>query len=223
MKLLIQRHYRTLFAISAALLASIAFPSCAPSTQIIGAWKNPEAATKQYNNIIIAAMTNNVVVRQQVENDLQAQLQKQGITAAKSIELFPPTSSSKEGPDVNTIMERVRSNGYDGILAVAVVDEETETRYIPGNYTYAPITRFGWYGRFSGFYNYWTPMMYDPGYYTEDKIYFLEANLYDVQTENLVWSAQSSSYNPSDLQNASQEFAQVTVERMGQDNVVSPQ
>ncbi|WP_461489543.1 hypothetical protein [Pontibacter sp. HJ8] len=223
MKLLIHPPYRTLFAIAAALLVSIAFQGCAPSTQITGAWKSPEAASKQYNNLVIVAMTNNVVARQQVENDLQAQLQKQGVTAAKSIELFPPTSSGENGPDVNAIMEKVRSNGYDGIMTVALVDQEKETRYVPGNYTYAPITRFGWYGRFSGYYTYWSPMMYDPGYYTEDKIYFLEANLYDVETENLVWSAQSSTYNPSDLQNASQEFAQVTVERMGQDNVVSRQ
>lgn len=220
MKLLIQRYRRTLFAISAALLAGIAFHGCAPATQITGSWKNPEAAAKQYNNVIIAAMTNNVVVRQQVENDLQAQLQKQGIKAVKSIDIFPPSASSRTGPDVNEILDKVKANGYDGILTVAVVDEERETRYIPGNYTYAPITRFGWYGRFSGYYSYWSPIMYDPGYYTEDKVYFLEANLYDSQTENLVWSAQSTSYNPSNLQKASQAFAQVTVERMGQDNVV---
>ena len=220
MKLLIQRHYRTLLATSAALLVSIAFHGCAPSTQITGSWKNPESATKQYNHIIVAAMTNNVVVRQQVENDIQAQLQKQGIKAAKSIELFPPSASSRTGPDVNEILEKVKDNGYDGILTLALVDKETETRYVPGNYTYAPITRFGWYGRFRGYYSYWAPIMYDPGYYTEDKVYFLEANLYDAHTENLVWSAQSTSYNPSNLQKASQEFARVTAERMTQDKVV---
>ncbi|GAB3198519.1 hypothetical protein ABID22_000500 [Pontibacter aydingkolensis] len=194
--------------------------ACVSSTRITGTWKSPEATNQQYNKIVVAALTDNIRARETVENDIQAQLQRRGVAATKSIDIFPPTASSKSGPDVNLLIDRLKDDGYDGIMTVALIDEQTETRYVPGTYSYAPVTRFGWYGRFRGYYTYWYPTLYDPGYYTEDKVYFLETNLYDESTENLVWSAQSQSYSPSSLRNASEKLAEITVGRMAQDGLI---
>ncbi|PTX14608.1 hypothetical protein C8N40_11036 [Pontibacter mucosus] len=202
------------------LLLTLVLPGCAPSTQITGTWKNPEGGGQAYNKIMVVAITDNVRARQTVETDMQAQLQQRGIQGAKSIDMFPPTMSQKGGPDVNQILDKVREQQYDAILTVALLDEETETRYVPGSYGYTPITRFGWYGRFRGYYTYWYPTIYDPGYYTEEKTYFLETNLYDVRTEQLQWSAQSASHSPSSLRKASVTLAELTVGRMAQDGLV---
>ncbi|WP_439880370.1 hypothetical protein ACSX1A_14545 [Pontibacter sp. MBLB2868] len=202
------------------LLLGTCLLGCTPTTRITGTWKNPDAGEKNYNKIVVAALTDNVRAREKVESDMQAQLQQRGVTAIKSINLFPPTMMSKEGPDVNLLMEKIKGEGYDAIMTVALIDEETETRYVPGTYGYAPVTRFGWYGRFRGYYTYWYPTLYDPGYYTEDKIYFLETNLYDVNSENLLWSAQSQSYAPNSLRKASETLAELTVSRLAQANLL---
>ncbi len=202
-------------------LLLIILAACSPSTQITGTWKSPEAS-KTYENIVVAALTNNVLARQEVENDLQTQLQMRGIKASKSIDIFPPSRASKNGPDVNLLIERIRERGNDAILTVALVDQKTESRYIPGTYRYEPMTRYVWYGRFRGYYTYWFPILYEPGYYTEDKIYYLETNLYDVGTENLMWSAQTKSYSPSNLRKAAEKFAEITVTRLGQENLIRP-
>ena len=202
------------FLISALLIG------CAPTTRITGTWKNPDAGSRNYDKVVVAALTDNVRAREKVESDMQAQLQQHGITATKSINLFPPTMMSKDGPDVNLLMEKIRGADYDAIMTVALIDEDTETRYVPGSYGYTPVTRFGWYGRFRGYYTYWYPTLYDPGYYTEDKVYFLETNLYDVQSENLVWSAQSQSYSPASLRKASEVLAEITINRLAQDNLI---
>lgn len=208
------------FPLVLILLLTLVLPGCAPSTQITGTWKNPEGGGQAYNKIMVVAITDNVRARQTVETDMQAQLQQRGIQGAKSIDMFPPTMSQKGGPDVNQILDKVREQQYDAILTVALLDEETETRYVPGSYGYTPITRFGWYGRFRGYYTYWYPTIYDPGYYTEQKTYFLETNLYDVGTEQLQWSAQSASHSPSSLRKASVTLAELTVGRMAQDGLV---
>lgn len=206
--------------VAALILLSILLYGCASSTQILGSWKSPEISSQNYHRIIVAALTDNVLARQEVENDLQAQLKRRGIEATKSIDLFPPSAGEKGPQDVNMLLGKIRENGHDAILTAALVDERTETRYVPGSMGYAPITRFGWYGSFRGYYSYWYPILYNPGYYTEDKVYYLETNLYDAKTESLVWSAQSKSYSPSNLRKAAAQFAEVTVKKMTEDNVL---
>lgn len=193
---------------------------CAASTQVTGSWRSPEATTQNYNNVVVAAMTDNVQARQVIEEQMQRQLQQRGVNAIKSIELFPPSVTNRQGEDPDMMLQRIQGEGYDGIVTAAVVDQETETRYVPGNFGYAPVSRFGWYGSFSGYYGHMSPMLYQPGYYTEDKVYFLEANLYDAQTENLVWSAQSRSYDPGTVTSFADEFAEVTVKQMARDNII---
>lgn len=194
--------------------------ACTPATRITGTWKSPEAPSERYDKVVVAALTDNVRAREKVEADMQAQFQMRGVAVTKSIDLFPPSASSKNGPDVNLLIEKLKNDDYDGIITVALIDEKTETRYVPGNYGYAPITRFGWYGRFRGYYTYWYPTLYDPGYYTEDKVYFLETNLYDETSGNLVWSAQSQSYSPASLRKASEYLAEITVNRLAQDGLI---
>ncbi|ARS36529.1 hypothetical protein [Pontibacter actiniarum] len=192
---------------------------CTPSTRITGTWKNPEVESRSYDKVVVAALTDNIRARQTVETDMQNQLQQRGITATRSIDLFPPTVS-RSGPDVNLLLQKVKDQHYGAILTVALLDEETDTRYVPGGYGYTPMTRYGWYGRFRGYYTYWYPTLYDPGYYTEEKVYFLETNLYDTETERLLWSAQSKSYSPASLRKASETLAELTVAQMARESII---
>ncbi|TPE43845.1 DUF4136 domain-containing protein [Pontibacter mangrovi] len=204
----------------AFLLVACVVWGCTPSTRIMGTWKNPEAGSRMYEKIVVAALTDNVRARQTVETDMQTQLQQRGLKAVRSIDMFPPTMTSKNGPDVNQLLRKVREQDLGAILTVALIDEETETRYVPGNYGYSPMTRYVWYGRFRGYYTYWYPTLYDPGYYTEEKTYFVETNLYDADTENLLWSAQSEAYSPASLRKASANLAELTVNQMRQEGLI---
>lgn len=154
-----------------------------------------------------------------IETELAEELRAQGVSVSTSSELFPPNFTDENVPGREEMLETIRGNGHDAILTVAVIDEETETRYVPGT-AFAPMNRFGFYNTFWGYFNYWQPQIYDPGYYTQDKIYFLETNLYDAETQDLVWSAQSETVNPTDLERFSEGFAEVTVNAMAEDNVL---
>ena len=63
--------------------------------------------------------------------------------------------------------------------------------------------------------------MYDPGYYATDKNYYLEINLYDAKTEELVWSAQSETTNPSSIETFSNSFSQLVVNQLIKDGLIS--
>jgi hypothetical protein len=209
---------------AATIFLSFLIYGCASSTKLTASWKSPNAS-RPYSKIIVVALTNNLLARQEVEHDLQEQLRHRGIEAARSIDIYPPTKGTgSEGMDLDLLKEKLHGQQYDGILTAALIDEKTETRYVPGYYDYGyyyPMAGPYWYGWYGGYYSYWYPILYQPGYYTMDKIYFLETNLYDVETEQLAWSAQSKSYSPSNLRKAANKFAEITVDRMVQDKVIS--
>ena len=197
---------------------TLLFACYTPSTTINGTWISKDEK-KNYSSIIVAAMTDNVLAKSNVETDLVNALRDRGIRAEKSIDKFPPKVTASES-DKSELMNRVKQNGTDAILTVSLLDKETESRYVPGSYGYDPFNRFYYYRTFWGYYSYWYPYVYDPGYYVTDKIYYIETNLYDASTEALIWSAQSSTYNPSDLEKFSRNFAKLIVSKMEADGVI---
>jgi len=197
--------------------------SCAPSTQITGSWKNEDAGIASIDKILVTALTGRVAARQAVEDDLAAALERQGYTTIKSMSVLPPTFTDDATPNREELLSRIRDTGADAILTVALIDEETESRYVPGTYGYAPYPRFGYYGTFWGYYNMWYPILFDPGYYEEDKVYFIETNLYDARSEQLLWSAQSESTNPRSLPAFAEDFSQVVVAQLEKDDILSGQ
>ena len=193
--------------------------SCATSTRITGSWKNPKETPKNYKSVLVIALTGNVVAKSTLENDLADVLSKNGMMVTKGMEVMPP-SFTKDKPNKEAIMSKVKTNGAEGILTVSIIKEETESRYVPGTYGYEPFPRYSYYGDFWGYYDYWYPYSYTPGYYTEDKIYYLETNFYDASTEALLWSAQSETYNAESLANVSREFAELIETKLKQDKIL---
>lgn len=204
--------------VAVMLLAVVA--ACAPSTKITGSWKAPESKEGGYKNIFVTALTDRLVARQTIENDLDELFQKDGIQASSSFEIIPPGfKASPENKDKT--VKAIQDAGHDAILTVALLDQTSETRYVPGTTMYSPMGYGGYYGGFYGYYSYYNPVMYDPGYYTTDKNYYIEMNLYDAQTEALVWSAQSETTNPSSIESFSKTFAESVGYQMQKDGIIS--
>lgn len=166
-------------------------------------------------------MTSNLVNRQAFEEELAATLlAEDGVKATGNLTLIP-VGSAKDKEGTAKAVEAVRAAGHDGILTVALLDQTSESRYVPGSTMYSPMAYGGYYGYFGGYYGFYGPMTYDPGYYTTDKMYYIEVNLYDVKSEKLVWSSQSETTNPSSLEAFSHTFAGVVVDQMIKDGVIA--
>ncbi|MDG1275792.1 MAG: hypothetical protein P8O16_00840 [Algoriphagus sp.] len=194
--------------------------ACSPSTKITGSWTGPNTPSEPYKSIFVTAISENLVARQTIENDIDAMLQKDGVEAKSSFDIIPPgfkaTAENKEAT-----VAAIRDGGSDAILTIALLDQTSETRYVPGTTMYSPMGYGGYYGRFSGYYSYYNPVMYSPGYYSTDKNYYIEINLYDAKTEELVWSAQSETTNPSSIETFSNAFSQLVVNQLLKDGLIA--
>ena len=198
---------KTLFLTAITLVVALA--SCSTPMSIVASWVNTEEIKPDpYKSVFIIALTGNLDVKRAIENDLAAAAEAKGIKAYKSIVVFGPFSGKASIPAKDIISKKVAELGAEAIFTVALVNKETTTTYAPPSTVvvggYYPT--YGYYGSFGGYYNNYAAVYYDPGYYSVDKKYTIEANIYDAKSEKLMISIESKAVNPSDVQKASQEY-----------------
>jgi hypothetical protein len=200
------------------LTAVLLSAACTTTTDIMSSYKAPGVTQVSYKKVFVSALTDNAAVRQTVENELARYMGTKGITTVKSSDAFPPNfHATGEDKDKDVVLSKIRSSDCDGILTVAMVNKETETRYVQGSGPVGP-----YYGSYGAYYGYGYGSFYSPGYYTEDKVYYLQTNLFDAKTEKLVWSAQSKTYNPSSLQDLLPGYEKAITDQMIKDGLVAP-
>ena len=196
--------------------------SCGTATLITGSWRKPNATANNYKRIFISAITSNIAAKQGVENGLAERMQQLGLTAIKSIDAFPPNYSDQDRRNKSLVMEKIMSTNPDAILTITLINKEHETHYVrTGGAYFNPGFRYGYYNNFWNYYNNWYPYMYDPGYYVQDKVYYLETNLYDAKSEQLIWSAQSKTYNPSGIDSFLKGYVKSILKQMEKDGLIT--
>ncbi|MFM1794358.1 MAG: hypothetical protein RL642_743, partial [Bacteroidota bacterium] len=166
------------------------FIACSASNKITYSWTNPNfTATQPYHKLFLAALVNNPHVRTHLEEEMWLTAKANGLEAERSWDYFPPSFSKPTPPSREMMMKEINRLNCDLIFTITLTDKKSETRYIPGVYgLYGPFPGYGL--QFRGFYSYWYPYAYDPGYYVTDRTYFMEGNLFDTKTETLIWSIQ---------------------------------
>ena len=207
------------------LLFSALIISCSSSnTKITGSWANQEKIkSEKIKSIFIAALTGNMEAKTTLENELAFQASQRGVESFKSHNVFTRTFTKDDMPSREELLKVIKATNADVIFTVTMKDKETSTRYVPGTTSYYPMGMgYGYYGSFYGYYSNVYPMMYDPGYYTTDRTYYIESNLYDTASEELIWSAQSETYNPYDIDNFVKGYTDTLLKQLEKDGIIKP-
>ena len=205
--------YFSLFALVAIILVACS------STRIIGSWKNADIADKKYGSIMIAALTPNAVTKGNVEEAMAERLVARGVNAKGAGGVFNPEMEITDEMK-KQVASKLESAGFEGLLTFALVSEDEQTKYVPGStYSYAPYG-YGYGGSYWGYYGYYAPQVYEPGYYTTSKVYLVEAVLYDVNTEKMVWAARSETTDPSSLDKFANDFTSTIAYQLQKDGML---
>lgn len=180
--------------ITLAIITIALFVSCGPSTQLTKAWYSPILTTekvKEYKKVLVIAQLKDEASRRITEDKI----------ASSSVGNFIPSYQylKPEQQDQNLVVSSLLKDGIEGIILMRLTDIEKSTSYVPGNMYYG-----GWgFGR--GFYGGYGGWGYGgmgfgmPGYYQQDKTYYVQTNFYDVQSNQLLWSGTTSTIYPTKL------------------------
>jgi hypothetical protein len=180
------------------LLLAIVMSGCGPSQKITGSWADPGAKSMgPYSKIFVIVMAQNPDNNFYVEMQTARTLITRGFKVVKSNDIFPPKFSAIKDFTREELTQAIKKTGCDAVLSLAVLDSKKVETYNPGS-AYYPMN-YSYFGNYYGYYNHYYPQVYTPGYYSVDKTFYIEANLYDVATDKLLWSIQSEAKNPSSL------------------------
>jgi hypothetical protein len=189
-------------AVTVALLVS-----CASTTEINGAWINPEAGKRSpVNNVLVIGINRDDTARRIYEDAIVAQLAVRGIKAQPSYKfllelgLVPPL-------DIKSV---VRNAGVDAVLVSRTVRVSTEIRVTPGHSDGPAVFYRMWSGAFST----------APNVYTVQNVE-VETRLFDVKDLALLWSGSSTTNPTSSMQQTINEFATVLVKALAEAKVIA--
>ena len=190
-----------------SLIVSTALVSCGPSTKIEKTWMEPGASVSASapNKALVIAMVKDETSRRVIED----QLVKRISTPSTASYTLISTDMLKEASD--EALKKVITDGkFTHVLLMRLADVEKETSYVPGTTT----SFYGGYGRY---YGYGAGMYSTPGYYTTDKNYFVETTVYSINPDKLIWTGTTKTVNPSKLNKAVNDIADVVTEKMTKD------
>jgi hypothetical protein len=153
--------------------------ACSPSTQLTKSWTDPswtKGGVVPFKKVLVVAPLKDVSSRRIAEDKIVASITR--VTAVQSYNYIDPADTSQV-----KLEEKMKKDGFDGIILMRLTDVNKSLSYNQGT-TYG-----GWYGYRN----------YTPGYYSEDKTFYVETNFYAVEGNKLMWSGTTATLNPEKL------------------------
>lgn len=197
---------------------ALMFISSCNSTKIISSWSASNPPSYSLNKMLVLAVMTDREVLDKTEHAMVAELRANGVNAYSAFDLFGPKRFN--GLTETEIFSRLKDSDYTSVMIVSLLDKDKETRYVPGSYYYPP-----YYPGYMHFYRrYWNiyGSVYTPGYYTTTTKYILGADIYTLNDDDddLIYSAQTRSYNPTNIQGLAKSFSQSIVQGLREKGVL---
>ena len=128
-----------------------------------------------YKKVLVIAVLKDETGRRIAEDKLVAAFNT--ITTVQSYTYLTPVDTTQQ-----IIEQKLKNDGFDGVLYMRLKEVEKSVTYNQGTGFHGG---YGWYGGYHA-----------PGYYSVDKTFVVETNLYDVAVNKLMWSTTTETINP---------------------------
>ena len=206
---LITRTSRKHSVASILVLCVLAFfsSSCA-STRITDVWKAEDYQGKAEKIVVIMA-AKEAESRKLFEDRFVAVLRARGNNAMQSYQII----SLEQLPDRELVKAKITESGADTVLISRLVNLKTIESYVPGQRYVVPNAYYGWGP-------YYTVVLADYGHTADTRVVYIETNLYNIQTEKLIWSAHSRTERTEGQQQLIKAFADIMTNKLASDRII---
>ena len=192
------------------LLFSGALIMACAGTKLTQTWVDETHRGKPVSDILVIAVTYKEEVRHSFEDKFVAQLKALGIEAVSSADVIPMPADLKLEKD--QILKVVNRFNNDAVIITHLAGVEEKETYSP-----ATQSNTGFYGYYDGL-----VLSKDPGFYKTSTFVRLVTNLYDVETEKLIWSAKSQTKDPRSIKQTIDDVITVVIKDMQKKGLLSP-
>jgi hypothetical protein len=182
------------------LIALFLLNACATTTTT-NVWRD-QTYQGPVKKVLVMGISQKKGIQRFFEDEFFRQLKQRGTDAVAGYSILP----YDEKMDKDFVATKAREVGADAVLVTRPLGRKTERAYMPGS----PYYRWGsYYGH-----------AYSPGYVVEDEYVYLETNLFDVATENLIWSAESETVILASDQELIKEFISTMIAKLASDKLI---
>ena len=172
-----------------SIIICILLLSCT-TTKLLSSWKDRSYKGGPVARVMVVGVSDKQNTRTMFEDLFAKEFEKNGVKTVSSIAVTPSgTELNKE-----TIKKAAVERNIKSVFVTHLVGVKDKALYHP-----PPVGGYPHYSRFSDYYSSVYAYTHTPGYYTQHKLVRLESNLYDVESEKLIWSAQSETVDPGSI------------------------
>ncbi|HEX6849051.1 MAG TPA: hypothetical protein VF144_18835 [Chitinophagaceae bacterium] len=196
-------------------IVTIFLAACSSTKESTGVWYNKEKIQgKTYDNFFVVVMTADIEARVRIENDIASTIVSRGHKATKSYEVLPADLKDPKPPAVDALIEKIKASDCNAVFVTSLLDKSDEIRHTEGGTHYTLRTDYSWAGTFFGYYSHYYSTITTQGYYSNDKTYFMQSNLFDKASQELMFSVQSEIFNPSSLASGSRTYISTLMKQL---------
>jgi len=191
--------------------------SSCTNTKISQSWVEP-SNEKSYNDLLIIGIGESEQNRRAYESYFVEELGKLKIESVASYKLI----KSNETIDRDTVLKAIEGLDIDGVIVthLVAVDEETVYRQTGYGGMYGGYYGAGYYGSMYSYYPHVNSYVHDPGYYSTHETYTIETTLYDVKSEELVWTARTRTFSPESVDEVITDLTKLLISDMEEKNLI---
>jgi hypothetical protein len=162
-------------------LAVMLFTASCASTKALHVWKD-EGYKQKLGKTMIIVIAELDYMRNHFEDVLALRLGDRGIDAIPSNKVIPQLGAKL---DREAIVAKVRELGVENVVVARAISKDEYSQLVPGGVYFVPV------GYYSGWYSFYADSFsivavsgaaYDAEFFT------IVTNIYDVQSEKLIWS-----------------------------------
>jgi hypothetical protein len=194
--------YFTCFSVA---IACAVLGACGPSTTLEQAWTSPSAAAPPLQKVVTVFFSESETTRRAGEDRLAAELAAKGVEATPSYAIIPDKTQLG---DLDQVRAQLLGMGYDGVVALRIVDAHQEVEYTPSTFDSYWGYAYPYFYSPSGYYG-----GYYPGSIYVETVVRVETTAYSLRTNQLVWSALSRTVD-EDVDDLIEETSDLVAEQL---------
>jgi hypothetical protein len=183
-------------------------------TKIIHSWVLVGEPMPKFKKILVIAVMENYLIRQEFEDEMERLLAKSGIEGVRSHMVLPPRNELMEGE----LKQRIKEEDYDAVLVIRPKAFRKETEEVGTKSVYMPPTAY------RSFWPYWDMAFKQysakGSYLKENTIVSTEFNLYRTKDETLLWNGETDTVYSKNFDKLAQGYAKTLVKQLKKDKVI---
>jgi hypothetical protein len=201
-------------AIGGALWCIFALMAGCASSALVDKWSDASFQGPSLKKMLVISVSKNSIQRRSWEDAFGAELAKHDVAGTPSYRLFPDAV-----PDTDQVMQIIRSDGFDGLLVVRRLPEETSTQLKPGYVTSEKGQRY--YPHTDRLVTYYATI-HHAAYIDSEKVDIRSIDVWTTKDEGqMIWSATSETPEPNSVRMVRPEIVSLVMSELTKQHIIA--